>query len=227
MPVRVDRVNEIEKALTNVYLTLYTEIKKNPNYPEFIPALQMQFQRKVYDATRQAITQVFAQGHTYVGRVLKVETFMSLTDMAQIKSETDTAIARFWKRLEADATREMEIQNAENRLIVTDKKDEFDTQFFLQSAAQIATTGALAISTLSKTEQIVSDPELSQEVKRPIIRWQTAGDERVCLRLPSGEPGCAFLDGQTWDPEDSSIPVPGRIGPNATHFNCRCILVLE
>jgi len=220
MPVRVDRTDEIQKTLANVYLDLYKEIKKNPNYPSYIPALQMQFQRKVYDATRQAVTQVFAQGHSYVGRVLKVETFMSLTDLAQIKSETDTAIARFWKRLEADATRQIEIQNAENRLIVTDKKQEFDTQFFLTNSAMIATTGALAISTLSKTEQIVSDPQLKDEVKRPVIRWVTMQDEKVC-------PICNALDGQTWDPEDPEIPVPGRNGPNATHSNCRCFLSLE
>jgi hypothetical protein len=152
---------------------------------------------------------------------------MSLTDLAQIKSETDTAIARFWKRLEADATRQIEIQNAENRLIVTDKKQEFDTQFFLTNSAMIATTGALAISTLSKTEQIVSDPQLKDEVKRPVIRWVTMQDEKVCQVLSDGRPGCAFLDGQTWDPEDPEIPVPGRNGPNATHSNCRCFLSLE
>jgi len=226
MPVRVDRTDEIQKTLANVYLDLYKEIKKNPNYPSYVPALQLQFQKKVYDATRQAITQVFAQGHSYVGRVLKVETFMSLTDLGQIKSETDSAIARFWKRLEADATRQIEIQNAENRLIVTDKKQEFDTQFFLTNSAMIATTGALAISTLSKAEQIASDPQLKDEVKKPQVRWVARQDEKTCEVLPNGDPGCRYLDGQVWDYDSPDVPVPGRLGPGGTHGSCRCFLEL-
>lgn len=227
MPVRVDRTDEIQKTLANVYLDLYKEIKKNPNYPSYVPALQLQYQRKVYDATRQAITQVFAQGHNYVGRVLKVETFMSLTDLAQIKSETDSAVSKFWTRVQADAQRETEIEAASNRLIVTEQKQEFDTPFYLQNAAMIATTGALAISTLSKTEQITTDPQLKDEVKTPKIRWVARQDEKTCLQLPNGGEGCAFLDNQMWEIDDPEIPVPGRLGPNGTHPNCRCYLSLE
>ena len=196
MPVRVDRSDDIQKALTNVYLKLFTEIKKNPNYPTTTVLLKNQYNRKVHDATRKAITDVFAQGHNYVGRQLKVETFQNDSDTALIKQETDKSVAMFWTRLDADARRQVEIQGAEARLILTESKDEFDTLFFLENAALITTTGALAISTLTKSQQIINDPELPTE--KPRIRWVAQLDERTCKVLPNGNPGCYYLDGQTW-----------------------------
>lgn len=217
MPVRVDRTADIEKALTSVYLKLFADIKHNEQYPADVTFLKAQYNRKVYDASRKAITEVFNEGHNYVGRELGVEAFMSGADVDAIKRETDRAVATFWRRLEADSRRAIEIQQQENRLIVEDKSDPFDTDFFLQNAALIATTGALAISTLSKTNQIVSDPELG--VDKPTITWRTQMDERVC-------PICNALDGQVWPYDDVTIPVPGRNGPSGTHGNCRCYLEL-
>ena len=225
MPVRVDRTEAIQKTLSNVYLNLFKEIKKDVSYPLSTILLRQRYNRKVYDASRKAITEVFREGHNYVGRTLKVETYQSDNDNALIKQETDKAVSMFWTRLDADAGREREIQGAQNRLILTEQKDEFDTEFYLANSAMIATTGALALSTLSKTNQVVDDPEL--DIGRPKIRWVAQQDERTCTRLPSGEPGCQFLDGQEWDYDDVSIPVPGRLGPNGTHPNCRCYLELE
>jgi Phage Mu protein F like protein len=225
MPVRVDRTDDIQRALANVYLALYKEIKKNENYPSSTILLRQQYNRKVYDSTRKAITQVFAEGHHYVSTRLRVETYQSDTDTTLIKQETDKAVASFWIRLDADATREMDITAARNRLIVTEEPNEFDTKFYLTNASMIATTGALALSTLSKTKQVASDPEL--DVKKPKIRWVAMQDEKTCTRLPNGGQGCAYLDGQEWDHDDPTIPVPGRLGPNGTHPNCRCYLDLQ
>jgi hypothetical protein len=225
LPVRVDRTEAIQKTLSNVYLQLFKEIKKDPNYPARTTFLRQKYNRKIYDSSRKAITGVFAEGHQYVGTRLKVETFQSDSDTALIRGETDKAVAMFWTRLDADAGREREIAAAEQRLILTDQKDEFDTEFYLTNAAMIATTGALALSTLTKTNQVVADPEL--ETKTPKIKWVAQQDERTCTRLPNGGQGCAFLDGQEWDYDDVDIPVPGRLGPNGTHPNCRCYLSLE
>jgi hypothetical protein len=240
MPVRVDRTDDIQRALSNVYLNLFKEIKKSQSYPANTILLRQQYNRKVYDATRKAITQVFAEGHNYVGKRLRVETYQSDTDTGLIKQETDKAVASFWVRLEADATREMDIAAARNRLIVTEEPNEFDTEFYLTNAALIATTGALALSTLSKTRQVASDRELELgstrlrllsaqegENNKPKIVWRAMQDEKTCTRLPTGGQGCAFLDGQQWEYDDPEIPVPGRLGPNGTHPNCRCYLDLQ
>jgi hypothetical protein len=225
MPVRVDRTDDIQRALANVYLTLYKEIKKDSNYPNNVNLLKTEYNRKVYDSSRKAISNTFSEGRDYVGRSLGVETYESDTDIGLIKSETDKAVQTFWTRLEADANRETEIQAARSSLIVTEEPNEFDTEFYLTNAALIATTGSLAISTLSKTNQVASDPEL--DTKKPKIRWVAQQDEKTCTRLPNGGQGCAFLDGQEWDYDDPEIPVPGRLGPNGTHPNCRCYLSLE
>jgi len=228
MPIRVDRTEEIRKALAAVYLKLFTEIKKDRNYPIDITFLKSKYNRKVYDASRKAVSEVFAESHKYVGRRLKVETFISDRDLGLIKEGTDKAVSLFWTRLDADAGREQKIAQQQNRLIVQEVSNPFDTEFYLDNAAMITTTGALAIGTLSKTDQIASDPELNATLdSRPVIRWVTKEDEKVCLQLPNGLPGCAFLDGQTWDYIDPDIPVPGRLGPNGTHPNCRCYLSLE
>ena len=224
MPVRVDRTDDIQKALATVYVNLYKEIKKDVNYPSSANLLRQKYNRKVYDSTRKAITEVFGEGHVYVARALKVETYQSDSDTLLIKDETDKAVATFWRRLDADAGRETEIQAAQSRLIVTDQKDEFDTEFYLTNAAMIATTGALAISTLSKTNQVVEDSEL--DTGKPKIKWVAQQDEKTCTRLPNGGEGCAYLDGQEWEVDDVDIPTPGRLGPSGTHPNCRCYLEL-
>jgi hypothetical protein len=225
MPIRVDRTEKIQKALANVYLSLFKEIKKDENYPARTLFLKQKYNRKVYDSSRKAITEVFAEGHNYVGRALKVETYQSDNDNILIKQETDKAVSMFWTRLDADSRREREIQSAESRLILTEQKDEFDTAFYLTNAAMIATTGSLALSTLSKTNQVVEDPEL--DTGKPKIRWVAQQDEKTCTRLPNGNLGCAYLDGQEWEVDDPDIPVPGRLGPNGTHPQCRCYLSLE
>jgi hypothetical protein len=225
MPVRVDRTDDIQKALANVYINLYKEIKKSADYPSFTTLLKQKYNRKVYDSSRKAISTVFAEGHRYVGSRLSVETFQSDSDTILIKQETDKAVEMFWTRLAADASREREIASANQRLILNEPKQEFDTLFYMANAAMIATTGSLALSTLSKTKQLIDDDEL--ETKTPKIKWVARQDEKTCLRLPNGGEGCAFLDGQEWEVDDSEIPVPGRLGPNGTHPNCRCYLSLE
>src|SRR4030095_15011912 len=109
MPIRVDRTNEINSALSNVYLTLFKEIKKGADYPDNIQRIRTQYQRKLYDATRKAISEVFSEGHEYVSRQLRVETYQSDSDTGLIKQETDKAVGLFWTRIEAAARREREI----------------------------------------------------------------------------------------------------------------------
>src|SRR4030095_5564509 len=231
MPVRVDRTNEINSALSNVYLAFFREIKKGADYPDNISRIKTQYQRKVYDATRKAISEVYIVGQTYVGDKLGVETFQTDTDTANIKTDTDKSVTLFWNRIEADARREREImtQKRQQQAVQLAKEEEplqdYDTSFYMQNAALITTTGALALSTLSKTKQIAADPEL--DTKKPKIRWVAQQDEKTCTRLPNGGQGCAYLDGQEWDYDDAEIPVPGRLGPNGTHPNCRCYLSLE
>jgi hypothetical protein len=231
MIARIYRTNQINRALSNVYLSLFKEINKDATYPNNIPSIKGRYQRKVYDATRKAVSAVFAEGHDYVSKQLKVETYQSDQDTALIKTETDKGVRLFWNRIEGDARRQQQIivQQQQQQAVQLAKEKaiskEYDTAFYMQAAALIITTGALAIATLTKMRQVVTDPELN--TKKPKVRWETAGDETVCEELPSGEPGCAFLEGQEWNYDDPRIPVPGRLGENGTHPNCRCYLSLE
>ena len=220
MPARVNRAGQIERVLTNIYLKFLDQIRKSESYPYDMISLREKFDEPVYSTTRAAISESYTEGIKYVGSRLKADVYFSDTDIAHIKEDTNKAITSFWGRISADAYRQRQQEVEEER-----KLKDLETQSFLGTIANVGVTSALAISTLSKTNQI-ADTQAKQEEDKPKITWRAQLDERTCQRLPSGEPGCASLDGQVWDYDDPEVPVPGRLGPNGTHPNCRCYLEL-
>jgi hypothetical protein len=111
--------------------------------------------------------------------------------------------------------------------------------------AQVGATGTLALTTRAKIFQLQlkskmggsasiytveedwsPTTEIVTGIKKPKLVWRASLDERTCQQLPSGEPGCASLNGQSWDSDDPNIPTPGELGPLGTHPHCRCILDL-
>lgn len=52
---------------------------------------------------------------------------------------------------------------------------------------------------------------------RLVMEWVTASDDKVCDAM------CGPLDGQQWEIDDPTIPMP----PDDTHPNCRCRLQLS
>ena len=221
MPTRVDKAAEVERALTNVYITLFKEIKKDPDYPDNIDEVKKHFNRKVNDATRAAIALVYAAGVTYVNTKLKTDPYLTTTDITNQQEQTTKAVDAFWSRIQKDAIRTIEEESIE-------PKPALNTAAVLNSIAAFATTTALAQSTLSKTKQIVQPLSLSDvdaegeleigfEIKelKPRLKWNTQSDERVC-------PICNALDGHEWEQDDSEIQQP----PDSSHVNCRCYLEL-
>jgi SPP1 gp7 family putative phage head morphogenesis protein len=222
MPARVDKAAEVERALTNVYLTLFKEIKKDPDYPDNIGNIKQRFNRKVNDATRAAIAVVYAAGVTYVNNKLKTDPYLTTTDIINQVQETDRAVTAFWKRIQADADRTIQQEDA----LVVEPKPALNTTSVLNGIAAFATTAALALATTSKVKQItqpltqstedgqVVEFDIGFEIKKtPQLKWITQHDERVC-------PICRELDGQIWQQDDPDLQQP----PDDAHNNCRCYL---
>ena len=72
----VINVKDIENALTNVYLKIYKEIKKDEAYPENLVLLQQTYNKLVYDNTRSAIEQVVQTANVKINKKLKSQPFM-------------------------------------------------------------------------------------------------------------------------------------------------------
>lgn len=104
---------------------------------------------------------------------------------------------------------------------------------YLEIVAITAITGTYALAMKSKINQLVqlsSNPALVGGAitlnRMPLFLWITRLDEKTCIELPNGEPGCAALNGTAWFTDDPGIPTPGELGLNGTHPHCRCFLDL-
>lgn len=215
MPQRIIRAGEIERALANVYSALYNRIKADPLFPWNMVDIKTKYNEDVYSRTRKAVTAVYTTGIDYVGYKTNSDTYPGDTDLANIKTVTDKAVVSFWYKIGEDAKR-----NREQELEVEGKQQDRATTKLLKSTATVAVTTGLALSTISKSRQVLNESsDLVDTTEKPRMKWTTAMDEKVC-------PICSRLDGQTWEYDDPSIPVPGQLGPSGTHPNCRCYLDL-
>lgn len=264
MPVRVDLAKSNERILSRVYEKLYSQIINNPAYPFDIITLKRLFNDNVYVATRKAIQDTYQNGVDYVGKKLKTDTYITQTDIDNIKRQTDKAVNQFWGRIQNDMDRAGEQKTAE--FIGTEPKDDLSTLAVLQAIPTIAMFSSLAISSISKVKQIkpqiqpiitstplpplITNESLGQDtIQLPFsidvrqedtttftteledegsgkikFEWVAQQDEKTCLVLPDGSPGCALLDGQIFEEGDPDLRIPGENGPNGSHSNCRCYL---
>lgn len=210
MAKRVIRAGEIDRALSNIYADFFATIRKDKSYPWDLIAIKAQYGDQIYSATRKAITTVYTVGLDYVATKLKADTYPSDTDLLIIKDQTDTAVKSFWGRITEDSKRAREQEVQKERQL----KDR-ETESFLGTVSQVAIFSSLALSTISKSKQL--------QGKRK-VRWVTQFTERTCKELPNGDPGCKYLDGQEWDEDDPTIPIPGKLGSDGTHPNCNCYI---
>jgi len=218
---RSQRAGEVERVLSSLYSQFFNQIKKNKAYPWDMVALRKEFEQKVYTTTRKAVTEIYTTGTSYVGSKFKEDVYPSDTDLLNIKSETDRTVRSFWFQIQEDSKRSREQEVEEES-----KKKDRQTESLLGTVAGIAVTAGLAVGTFSKTSQLKQDQPPGEEEKKPKLVWRSMLDEKTCQVLPNGNPGCGDLDGTEWDYDDVNIPVPGRLGPNGTHPNCRCQLDL-
>ena len=236
MVARLQRMGEVERTLSAVYAEFFRRIKKSSSYPWDLIAIRRAFDTPVYSATRKAISEIYQTGTAYVGGKFGADVYPSDTDLFNIKLEADRAVKSFWFQITEDSkrAREQEVGDEKNK---QDRK----TESLLGTVAQVGVTASLAIGTFSKTNQLQAqvkqttpagpqDPDAdttdTTDGKKPKLIWHAQIDEKTCKILPNGNPGCGDLDGQEWDYDDPNIPVPGRLGPNGTHPNCRCVLDL-
>jgi len=226
MANRVIRAGQVERVLKDLYLRYLEQIQKNKAYPYDIIALRKEYNGAVYSATRTAVTDMYMEGANYVGYKTNTDIYTSDTDLLNIKTETDKLFESFWGRIKDDAKRKREQE------VVDPNLEQKNTASFLATIAGIGATASLAVGTASKAKQVIPSlppppktPE-AKEPEKPKIKWIAQLDERTCQQLPNGKPGCASLDGQEWDYDDPEIPVPGRLGDDGTHPNCRCYLEL-
>ena len=203
MAKRVIRAGEIDRALSNIYADFFATIRKDKSFPWDIIAIKSQYGNQVYTATRKAITTVYTVGLDYVASKLKVDVYPADTDLGIIKDQTNTAVNSFWGRIEEDSRRAREQEVQKERQM----KDR-ETESLLGTVSGVAIWSSLALSTISKTKQLGAKNK---------VMWVTQNDERTCRQ-------CASLDGMTWDEGDPQIPIPGKLGPDGTHPNCRCYI---
>jgi SPP1 gp7 family putative phage head morphogenesis protein len=195
------QLRDIEKALTNVYLKIFREIKKDENYPNNLPALKKTYNRLVYDNTRAAVQQAVFIGIEQVNRKLKTQSYITRKDIEVIETNTNKQVASFWRKVEIAIAEEF------SPLLVGGGISDY---FSATAISSVFTS--LADAVVSKVNQTI---DLVTGREKPRLEWITKGDSKVC-------PICQALDGREFD-YDADIPRPGEEG---THYNCRCQLIM-
>jgi hypothetical protein len=203
------QVKDIENALTNVYIKIFREIKKDAAYPLDMAALQLTFNKLVYDNTRSAVEQAVLKGSQKVNRKLKTQPFISQTDLDLIKKKTDEQVASFWRKLQLDMNREQEnITLAETN---NELKPRLDTNSFLNAVATTAAFASFALATTSKLREL--EPEKAK------VKWVSVLDSKTCTELSDGSEGCKQRNGRIYEADDFELQ---QHPPGELHSWCRC-----
>jgi hypothetical protein len=206
-------VRDIENALTNVYIKIYKEIKKDSNYPDNLAALQKGFNKLVYDNTRSAVEQSVIKANEKVNRTLKTQPFISQTDLDIIKKNTDEQVASFWRKLQIDMIRQQEIEKLKQAEI-EERPDPIDTKSYLGAVAASVAFSSFATATLSKLQELSPD-------EKPKVKWVSTLDSKTCSQLSDGSEGCRQRNGRIYEADDFELQ---QHAPGDVHAWCRCTL---
>lgn len=208
-------VRDIENALTNVYIKIYKEIKKDSNYPDNLGLLQNTFNKLVYDNTRSAVEQSVLTANQKVNKKLKTQPFISQTDLDIIKKNTDEQVASFWRKLQIDMIRQQEIDRLKQAEIPDIQVPEpIDTKSYLGAVAASVAFSSFATATLSKLQELSPD-------EKPKVKWNSVLDSKTCVELPDGSEGCKQRDGRIYEADDFELQ---QHAPGEVHAWCRCTL---
>jgi hypothetical protein len=221
MPPR--QLKELENSLHRVYLKVYRSIKKEPDYPDNLPAIQRKYNKVVYDNTRSAIQQSVILANEKVNKVFKTEPYLTQSDLDLIKKNSREQTDSFWRKIMLDIFRKQE-QRLTGGATLGDVEDDVnlepppdvDMTSYLLAVAIAALFGAFSDSTLSKTD------ELSDTVQeKPKVQWKSVLDQRTCQQLPDGSEGCGSRNGTVYETDDPELQVHM---PGSVHPYCRCYL---
>jgi len=196
-----EELRNLEQLLLRVYLKIWREIQKEPDYPNNLYGLKEKYGRLVYDNTRAVVQQAVIIGIEQVNRRLKSQAYITKKDIEIIEKNTDLQVASFWRKVQLASDDER------RRLLGGSISDYF-------SAAAISSVfSSVADAIVSKVGQVV---DLFGTQEKPMLRWETLGDNKVC-------PICAALNGMEFTYDDAKTPGPETDG-GSSHYNCRCQL---
>ncbi len=212
--------DQLATALEKEYKKIMTDGSKD------IGLLQRKYGPQVEQIIRAAVQKLYLIGSDYLTHSLETTAFITTKDLDIIKRSVTKFSEAFWKRI-SNAVHKSEFTIIPTSIktaqvgdptvedpfgLSEDAPPESDPAADSAFLATLIATSILALSTLTKLDQIPSD----QEQPRKLV-WVTEQDAKVCLI-------CQGLQGQEWDEGDSNLPIPG---PDSSHYNCRCRLMLK
>lgn len=228
----MQRLKELENSLHRVYLKVYRQIKKEPDYPDNLPAVQRKYNKIVYDNTRSAIQQAVLYANEKVNRLFKTEPYLTQSDLDIIKKQSKEQTDSFWRKIMLDIFRKQEqrLMGGASSLDTGADLDgqleddaspqpppDLDMTAYLLAVAIASLFGAFSDSTLSKTDELADTIET-----KPKVQWKSVLDQRTCQQLPDGSEGCGSRNGTIYETDDPELQVhmPGYVHPY-----CRCYLL--
>ena len=213
---------KVEDQLAKDLEKEYKKVMADPSNAKDIGLLQRKYGPEVEKVIRGAVQKLYLIGSDYVTKTLDTTAFITTRDLDNIKKQVGIASDAFWKRISnaihksqftiIPKTAQVGDPTVEDAFgLSEDAPPESDPAADTAFLATLIATSILALSTLTKLDQLPAG-----EVKRKLV-WVTEQDAKVC-------PICMGLQGQEWDEGDSNLPIPG---PDSSHYNCRCRLMLK
>jgi hypothetical protein len=218
-------LKELENSLARVYLKIYREIRKEPDYPDNVNQIRIKYDRLVYDNTRSAIQQAVIIANEKVNRMFKTQPYLTQRDLDVITKNSKEQTNSFWRKIYLDVFRKQEQRaivggaaaefDEEGNLL---PPDDIDMNAYLLAVAIASLFGSFADATLAKTSELADTIE-----NRPRVEWRATVDSKTCQQLPDHSEGCASRNGRIYDIDDFDLQshMPGT----GTHPYCRCELI--
>ena len=213
----------VEKTLAKMLRRLMAIVGKDPNFPGNVEALKQSYGLRVYSLLRKALQEQYIIGMNYVEKSFGIETFISGKDEFNLSRATDAAVEAFWFKVQVASQNIMQVQFEE--AFGQEEILPFNLNYLWLLLSVSLSTMTLAQSTISKTVELVEANNI--DTRRVQFKWIAQLDEKTCLVLPNGRPGCRILNGTVWEfGQIAEIPTPGGRGLSPTHYNCRCRIVV-
>ncbi|HSW91376.1 MAG TPA: hypothetical protein VLG09_01885 [Candidatus Saccharimonadales bacterium] len=228
----MQRLKELENSLHRVYLKVYRQIKKEPDYPDNLSAIQRKYNKIVYDNTRSAIQQAVLYANEKVNRLFKTQPYLTQSDLDIIKKQSKEQTDSFWRKIMLDIFRKQEqrlmggassadtVANLDGQVeddASPQPPPDLDLSAYLLAVATASLFGAFASATLSKTGELADTV-----IEKPKVKWKATIDQKTCKELPDGSAGCGSRNGNIYETDDADLleHMPGT----GTHNYCRCYL---
>lgn len=183
---------------------LYKTIMADPS--KDFAVLQKKYGPQSEALIRTAVQKIYLLGADYATKTQDTTAFITQQDLANVKKQVDVTYVAFWKRVYDEVHRK-------DIIIPTEPEEAKPVDPAVEAAliSTVTATTTLALSTLSKLDQLGGDAQTKKLV------WITEQDDRVCQI-------CQPLHGQEFEQDDPTMPIPG---PDSTHFRCRCRLLVK